>query len=195
MRGRGRAMVSSAASVTQIDPRYAPRRAEVDAAYRRMRELGSVPHSPAEARRAATELETVLREATATAGQALRSDPPQPPLRSVRARRRRGVSLAVPATVIAWTAELVRLSEIGVWLRRSTLDELGVHVPYTVRVGSRAATGPHIPGLVFEPDDLVAATIHQPRIGAPLQEIIDGVGRRAAALPSAASPAAPSRAA
>jgi hypothetical protein len=78
---------------------------------------------------------------------------------------------SVPPDVAAWSAELMRLTQIGVWLRRTTLDDPGVHVPATVLVANYAATGPHIPGLEFEAEDDVRS--REPRIGVDLQRIVD----------------------
>lgn len=138
----------------------------------------------------ATDLAAALRQATATVARALRiTEPPPPPSTWHRRwRRPRATRCARP-----WSVELVRLTDIGVWLRRSTLEDPGVRVPTTVRVGSRAANGPHIAGMVFEPDDLVAPTLREPRIGVDLQAIIERAGTRSAATPAetAAVPALP----
>ena len=157
------------------DPRtdYLAVRRRVDDAYGRMLALQARPHRPAEARVAAAELTRALRAATSAAARALQmldSKSGPGPRRAWRAGA--ATRSAVPASRF-WAAELVRLAEIGVWLRRASLDDLGVHLPTCVRVGSRAATGPHIAGLVAEPDDLVAATLHQPWIGVDLLEVVD----------------------
>ncbi|HET7311170.1 MAG TPA: hypothetical protein VFJ17_07580 [Mycobacteriales bacterium] len=158
------------------DPRshYLAARRRVDDAYRRMSALEARPHRPADARLAAAELTRALRAATAAAARALQvpdSMSGAAPRPGRRARTATGG--AAPASGF-WAAELVRLTEIGVWLRRASLDDLGVHVPASVRVGSRAANGPHIAGLVADPDDLVAATLHEPWIGVDLLEVVDG---------------------
>jgi hypothetical protein len=139
---------------------YHAARARVADAHRRMREVEAGPHTPGDARTASHELNAALREAKAMVTRTLQ----QPGLDTTR---------RVSPDVAAWSAELVRLSELDVWLRRTTLDDLGVHVPTTVRVGCRAANGPHIAGMVADPDDLVAATLHDPRIGIDLQSVVD----------------------
>lgn len=116
-----------------------------------------------------------MRDATAITTRELQAAvPTEPPPR--RRLRRRQASRALPPARGAWAAELVRLRQIGVWLRRITLDDLGTHVPTTVRVASRAATGPHIAGLEFEPADRTAG-LHEPRIGVDLQAVVDGADR------------------
>jgi len=164
---------------------FVAERARVDAAHTRMRALATAPHAPAEARVAAQELTEALRQATATVARALRLFEPVLPARHWLPRRRLATR-SVSADMASWSAELVRLTHIGVWLRRATLDDLGVHVPTAVRVGSRAANGPHIAGMVADPDDLVADTMHEPRIGVDLQAIVDG--RANLHAPTAAAP-------
>ncbi|HVA59027.1 MAG TPA: hypothetical protein VNG13_00635 [Mycobacteriales bacterium] len=150
---------------------YAAHQARVNETERRMRAITGRPHTPAEARVAAHDLTLALREATAAVAAALQATEPGP---APPHHRPRHATRAVPAEIRTWSAELFRLTDIGVWLRRTTLDDLGVHLPATVRIGSRAASGPHNPGLDFEPADLVAATLHQPRIGVDLPAAIDG---------------------
>lgn len=132
---------------------YQPRRARVDVAAARLRTVNARMHRPDEARTRAGELTAALREASGFVARALgRLGPDAQP----------------------WGAELVRLAELGVWLRRTTMDDLGVGVPAAVRVGSRAASGPHVAGLEADPPDLVAATLHQPWIGVSLRDVVDG---------------------
>lgn len=153
---------------------YVAKRRRVDDAHGRMLALEASPHRPADARVAAAELTRALRAATVAAARALQVlDAMREPAPRRASRARKAVRSAAPASRF-WTAELVRLAEIGVWLRRASLDELGVHLPTAVCVGSRAATGPHIAGMVAEPDDLVAATLHEPWIGVDLREVVDG---------------------
>lgn len=163
---------SAAAALAGLTVRYDGERARVVAAHRRMRDLVGAVHAPADARAAAVELTAALRDATSTAARAVRLADPGPTSRGRLRHCRKAVGV-FPAAARPWTAELVRLADLDGWLRRTTLDELGVHVPAAVRVGSRAASGPHIAGLVAEPDDLVAATLHEPRIGVDLWAVID----------------------
>src|SRR5512143_1916981 len=59
---------------------------------------------------------------------------------------------AVGGAGVGATAQ-VRLAEVLERLRFAWLDEPGVYVPTTVRVRSHAATGPHLPGMDFDPPD------------------------------------------
>lgn len=145
---------------------YAVHRDRVDAAHERMRKVSADRHRPADARQAAAELTVALRDATAA------------------------VHALEPPAVRPWSAELVRLAEIGVWLRRTTLDDLGVHIPTVVRVGSYAANGPRIAGLAFGAADSVR--LREPRIGVDLQATVDNNDRQPAPAPA---PSAPARAA
>jgi len=156
------------------EARYAPCRARVEAAYARMRAVDAGRFTPAQQRRAAAELGDALRDAREFVTDALRSVETEPAPRRFRLGRRQA-SRAVPPLTGKWAAELVRLGEIDVWLRRWTMDRLGVNVVSTVRVGSRAATGPHVAGLISEPESLTAATLNQPRIGVDLRAIVDRV--------------------
>ncbi|HVV77078.1 MAG TPA: hypothetical protein VHC43_13690 [Mycobacteriales bacterium] len=159
---------------------YETKRDRVDAAHQRMRAITAVPHRPAQAREAARELTDALRVATDAASRALqaaaRAEPsPRHHLRHVRADR------SVPAAVRPWSAELVRLAEIGVWLRRTTLDDDGVQLPKTVRVANYAAKGPHIAGLDF--GNQAAEPPGGPRIGIDLAATSDATGRVGCAGP------------
>jgi hypothetical protein len=165
---------------------YVDERSRVDATYTRMRALAAAPHGPAEARVATQELTDAVRQATTTVARTLRLLEPVPARR--RLPRRRLASRSVPVDVAGWSAELVRLTQIGVWLRRTTLDELGAHVPTAVRVGSRAANGPHIAGMIANPDGLAVQTTHEPRIGVDLQVILDNLGNVPAPIGTAPSP-------
>lgn len=155
----------------------------VDDAYRRMLILTSTRHRPADARAAADELTRALRAATTTASRALQMLDTPTGRSSRRARRHRKATRTSPPATRFWATEMVRLAGISVWLRRETLDDLGVHLPAAVRVGSRAASGPHVAGLVAEPDDLVAATLHQPWIGVDVRATVDGVTAEPTAQP------------
>lgn len=127
---------------------YPAERSRVDAAFGHARAVAAAPHPPADARAAAAELTDALGHATAVLDRALRVTRGRPEC----------------------TAERVRLRELGVWLRRTTLDELGVVVPTTVRVGSYAASGPRIAGMVAAPADPRPARL----IGVDLPAIVDG---------------------
>lgn len=162
---------------SMVTSTYDVRRARVDTAHRRMQEITSVRHAPIDARQAAVELDAALREATRTAAEALRSAGPidTDPRRLLR---RRKATRGVAPLVRLWSIELLRLSEIAVWLRRTTLDDPGVHLPATVRVADYAAIGPHIAGVGFDNDATVGYRV--PRIGVALEEVIDGVIRQPA---------------
>lgn len=164
------------ATPAELCGRYDAEKRRVDEARRRMLRLTAAPHRAAEVRAAADELTRALRGATALANRALQeagTTAAAPSRLSGLCRRHRKATRTVPPAIGFWTAELLRLADVQVWLRRETLDDLGVHLPAAVRVGSRAANGPRIAGLVAEPDDLVAATLHQPCIGVDLQATVD----------------------
>jgi len=149
---------------------YEAERSRVDAAHQRLRAITAVPHRPAQAREAARELTIALRDATDAASRALQAatltDRPQRQhLRHHKADR------SVPAAVGAWSAELVRLAEIGVWQRRTTLDDTGVQLPQAGRVANYAAKGPHIAGLDF--GNQAEEPPGGPRIGIDLAAAID----------------------
>lgn len=146
---------------------YRLHRERVDAAHDRMRLIVARPHPPAAARAAAQELSIAVDAAKAVVIAALRAAEPA----GVAADQGRKVPRP---DVRRWIAELVRLAAIDQWLRRVTLDDPGVRFATTVRVGSRAANGPHVAGLEAEPRDLVAATLHAPRIGVDLRALVDG---------------------
>lgn len=149
---------------------YEAERSRVDAAYRRMRAVTAVPHPPAQAREAVWELTEALRAATDAATRALQAAAltVAPPRHHMR---RRKTNRSVPAAVRPWSAELVRLADIGVWLRRTTLDDTGVQLPKTARVANYAAKGPHIAGLDF--GNQAADPPGGPRIGIDLAATID----------------------
>jgi hypothetical protein len=136
-----------------------------------MREFETARLAPSDARAAADDLGTALRAATVTVMSMLRLLDSRAPVPRHRLHRRPKATRSVPADVAAWSAELVRLTEIGVWLRRTTLDEPGVHVPATVRVANYAAIGPHIPGLGFDTGE--ADQTLDRRIGVDLQTLVD----------------------
>jgi hypothetical protein len=96
------------------------------------------------------------------------------PVASSRRWGRRTAVRTVSPDVDRWSVELVRLSEIQVWLRRTTLDDLGVHIPTVVRVASRAASGPHIAGMVMGADEPVESSLRDGRIGVALLDVVDG---------------------
>jgi hypothetical protein len=166
--------------------------ARVRREHQQMQTLMSRPHSPAAAREQAHELTLALHQATQTAATALRLIGRTPRPTHGKGRRRRAAR-ALSATIQPWSSELMQLSEIEVWLRRTTMDDLGVAVPITVRVGSYAATGPRIPGLGFGSNDVDPT--HEPRIGIALREVIDGVDTPSDPARPAALPASPWRAA
>lgn len=116
---------------------------EVDESLRRLQVVLAGGHSPDRARAAYGQAEQALvaairsRSAAATATDS---------------------ATAVGGAGVGATAQ-VRLAEVLERLRFASLDQPGVHVPTTVRVRSHAATGPHIPGMDFDP--------HDPLDGAP----------------------------
>lgn len=73
-----------------------------------------------------------------------------------------------------WQRELTRLSSAGQLHLMQERDDLGCVLPETVRVGSRAATGPAQPGVQFEAASHVTAELAQPRIGLDLRAVVDG---------------------
>ena len=163
---------------------YAAARHRVDVAHLRMRGIAGTPHAPAQAREAAGELTAALDAATEIANRALRAaaacTKPAP-------SRRRHADRSVPVAVRPWSAELVRLAEIGVWLRRTTLDDIGVRLPMTVRVPDYAATGPHIAGMDF--GNQPAASPGGPHIGIDFAAAIDTVAPSPAVAGAAATAA------
>lgn len=163
--------VATRPRITEITAGYDATQVRVDAAYRRMRQIEAAGHAPADARTAADELASALREATATVISALRLLETRTPAPYRRLHRHPKATRSVSSDVVAWSAELMRLTQIGVWLRRTTLDDPGVHVPATVRVANYAAKGPHIAGLESEAEDDVRS--REPRIGVDLQTILD----------------------
>jgi hypothetical protein len=129
---------------------YEAERSRVDAAHQRLRAITAVPHRPAQAREAARELTIALRDATDAASRALQAatltDRPQRQhLRHHKADR------SVPAAVGAWSAELVQLAEIGVWLRRTALDDTGAQLPQTVRGSASTWRQPSTPRASRDP--------------------------------------------
>lgn len=179
--------------LTELQTRYGVERARVDQAYRRIREIEVGCHAPAAARTASSELNAAVRGATDTAAEVLQLLVGQPSGPHRRLRRRPKVTRSVPADVATWSAELARLSQVAVWLRRASLDDLGVHVPTTVRVADYAANRPHIPGLDFgnqPPDDG-----RRQRIGIDLQAGVDAPAVPVVTHPVNEQAAAASRAA
>ena len=161
----------TATRIAEVADGYRDTRARVDDAYRRMREIEAAAHVAGVARSTSYELTSTLRDASAMVISALRMLDARPPLPRHRLHGRPKATRSVPSDVQSWSAELLRLTQIDVWLRRTTLDDPGVHVPTTVRVANYAATGPHIPGLEFEPE--VDERSREPRIGVDLQTIVD----------------------
>ncbi len=160
-------------TLTLLSASYATERRRVDRAYRRMREISAIPHSPARAREAARELTSALQQATAAATR-IRQAAACTTAQSSQQRhaRRRRADRSVPPAVRPWSAELRRLADIGVWLRRTTLDDKGVLLPETVQVANYAAKGPHVAGLDF--GNQAAAQPGGPLIGINLMAAIDG---------------------
>jgi hypothetical protein len=117
-----------------------------------MRLVLARPHPPAAARLAAAELEAAVEEAKTAVLESLRA-----------AERSAATDDAARTPPPADRRRLI-----------AELDDPGVRFAPTVRVGSRAASGPHVAGLEAEPRDLVAATLHEPRIGVDLRALVDG---------------------
>ncbi len=112
---------------------------EVDESLHRLQVILAGSHSPSQTRAAYARAEHALMAAIHS-----RSAAP-----SVTATNR---ATAVGGAGVDATAQ-VRLAEVLERLRFASLDEPGVYVPTTVRVRSHAATGPHLPGLDFDPHD------------------------------------------
>ncbi len=164
-----------------VEAAYRPQRARVDSAYQRVHAAAVAPHPPAQARDAARDLAVALREATATATRALEAVGATTAHRPRHQLRRGRADRTVPAAVHHWSVELVRLAEIDIWLRRTTLDDLGVHVPVAVQIANYAASGPHVAGLGF-----AGAAVAQ-SIGIDLTATIDAVSQAATSDPVAAA--------
>lgn len=145
-------------------------------------------HDAAHARAAAHQVTVTLTQAMNLATHALRAFQETAPAPHRRSWHRWKATLQVPEPERWWSAQLVRLSEISEWLSETVRDGLELDVPTTVQVGSRAANGPHIPGMEADPADLVAATLHRPWIGVPLMDIVDRVTASQAALTTAGAP-------
>lgn len=158
-------------ALSELAREHEAARARVDEAHHRMLVIAAVPHPPLQARGAARELTTALSVATDIVVRALHAAALGTPTSSPGRLRRRRADRSVPAAVRPWSAELVRLAEIGVWLRRTTLDDTGVSLPMTVRVADYAAKGPHIAGLDF--GNQAAPRPGGPRIGIDLAAAID----------------------
>jgi hypothetical protein len=126
MRHRASDLKPSEASAVAIAAVYQRRLLQVDHAYQKLQAALISGHEPALTRQLSVELASALREATAVASRALALLQPQAaaPGRWRRPKATRTVS----ADTRRWSVELVRLSRMTVWLRRTTLDELGVHV-------------------------------------------------------------------
>lgn len=165
-------MASGQEALQALANEYKTTRSRVDASERRLRAVIAASYGPAAVREAAKELADALRDASAIVVWTLRELRQEAP-REGRRRRRRKATRAAPTEIARWSAELMRLSEIRVWLRRTTLDQPGVHVPATVQVSSRAATGPHSAGMMAEPDNVVAFPAGGPRIGVDVGAIVD----------------------
>jgi hypothetical protein len=181
-------------TLEQLQASYTAARRRLDTAQHRMRATIARPHAPLEARRAGRDLTVALREASTLANRALQLSMATTPAAPRRGLLRRKATRSLPADVQVWSTELVRLAQVGAWLSTAIADDPSLLVPTVVRVGSRAATGPHIAGMVAEPKSLVAATLHQPRIGVDLRRVVDGIeGPRA--LPGGETSGAPDPAA
>lgn len=149
---------------------YNAERRTLDDAECRLRAIIAVRHAPSQARAAVRDLTAALVGATTTATRALEAaaitvSPPRHHPAHPKADR------SVPAAVRAWSAELVRLAELGAWARRTALDDTGVVLPKAVRVSNYAAKGPHIAGMDFgnQPADEPGG----PRIGIDLMAAVD----------------------
>jgi hypothetical protein len=171
-RGRGDDHERAEPSIATLHSLYGQRRLRVASAYQKMQAIAVGIHQPAEARQCAADLASAIGDATATASQALGML--RQPVASRRRWRRHKAVRTVPSDVRRWSVELLRLTEIDEWLRRTTLDDLGVHLPTVVRVASRAASGPHIAGMVMGADEPVESILRDGRIGIALLDVVDG---------------------
>lgn len=136
MSRRKRPSAAHSRAVAEVAP--APDRAslrEVDESLRHLQVILAGGHSPGQTRaaygRAEQALVAAIRSAATTATDS---------------------ATAVGGAGVGATVQ-VRLAEVLERLRFASLDELGVYVPTTVRVRSHAATGPHLPGMDFDPRD------------------------------------------
>ncbi len=154
---------------------FGDQRERVDTAKRELDAVLIRPHSPREARAAADDLARALRAATAAAVECLRVGRPVLAPAAAAGRPASSRRSPDPVAVQRCTAQLVELGLLRTWLSQTVRDDPGVEFATTVQVGSRAASGPHVAGLEAEPADLVEATLHQPRIGVPLRDVIDRV--------------------
>jgi len=166
--------VGARAALRTLADDYESARTRVHAAYGKMRTALQPSYGPVDTRAAATELAEALRDATTAAVEYLRRLQEEEP-RQRRGRRRRKATRAVSADVAAWSAELLRLTQISVWLRRATLDQPGVHIPTTVEFGDHAATGRDAVPVVADSDRLTPSGSSGRLIGnVDLRAIVDG---------------------
>ena len=155
---------------------YETARTRVHTAYRKMRTLMRPNYAPPDVRAAAAELAEAVRDATAIAVRYLRRLQEEAP-QTGRGRRHRKATRAVPTEFAAWSAELFRLTQISVWLRGTTLDQPGVHIPTTVKFSGDAGDGAD--RVLEEPSKLSTSGPSEARIGGvDLRAIVDSYGER-----------------
>lgn len=138
MSRRKRPSAAHSRAVAEAAP--APDRAslrEVDESLRLLQVLLTGGHSPGRARAAYGRAEHALMAAIRSRSTATTAT---------------DSATAVGGAGVDPTAQ-VRLAEVLERLRFASLDQPGVYVPTTVRVRSHAATGPHLPGMDFDPHD------------------------------------------
>src|SRR5512135_2335044 len=143
MSRRKRLAAAHSRAVVEAGP--APDRAslrEVDESLRRLQVVLAGGHRPGRARAAYGRAEHALMAAIRSRSAAA----------TATATDGATGATAVGGAGVDPTAQ-VRLAEVLERLRFASLDEPGVHVPTTVRVRSHAATGPHLPGMDFDPHD------------------------------------------
>ena len=142
MRHRGSDHEPFETPVVAVDAVYRHRLLEVHHAYQKVQAAITSGHDPAVTRRCSRELASALREATATASQAIAML--RVPTAASGRWRRHKVTRTVSPEIRRWSVELVRLSQIAVWLRRTTLDELGVHLAAVTPSPTWMAAPPHV---------------------------------------------------
>jgi hypothetical protein len=124
------------------DAVYQQRLLQVEHAYQNMLAAVASGNDPAVTRRCSGELASALREAATTASRALALL--RVPAAAPTGRRRHKATRTVSPEIRRWSVELVRLSRIAVWLRRTTLDELGVHLAAVTSSPKWMAATPHV---------------------------------------------------
>jgi hypothetical protein len=102
--------------------------------------ISSRSHRAPELRPPAQELRAAVRRASTAVSQTLIEVGRRFPGASVHERNR-------PDVVREWQDRLKRLNDIDNWLSFTEMSALGVEEPAAVQIRSRAALGPHIPGL------------------------------------------------